>query len=191
MLLFVNTGCSSNKGVNNENNSEQNKEGEMDQGFRRPDFGQPDREPDVRGLVKSITANEVVIIKLDRPNRDNINNEDKDVEQQKDETQKTKTMNMGSGGPGMGMRGGAGKENMSEENRAQMLEKMKEMSSGEEKVVIPVGIQMLKPNTSETDKKNIMLEASLTDIKQDTMVNIWLDESVSDKKVASFVLLMK
>ena len=33
--------------------------------LRSPDFGQPERQPDAMGIVKSVTGNEVTILKLD------------------------------------------------------------------------------------------------------------------------------
>jgi predicted small secreted protein len=35
---------------------------------RRPDFGQPEKQPDIRGVVKSVTGNAVTILKIDLPN---------------------------------------------------------------------------------------------------------------------------
>ena len=86
-------------------------------------------------------------------------------------------------------RGGFGgsRPDMDEDMQAQMLERMKEMASGEEKVLIPVGIQMLKP---EEGSDPTMIEATLEDIKANTMLQIWLDKSVTDRNVARFVLVM-
>jgi len=67
-----------------------------------------------------------------------------------------------------------------------MLDKMKEMSTGEEKILIPVGIQMLKANPEEIGNP---LEANLSDIKDSSMLKIWLNEDVKDRKVASFVFI--
>jgi imidazoleglycerol phosphate synthase glutamine amidotransferase subunit HisH len=70
-----------------------------------------------------------------------------------------------------------------------MIEKMKEMGAVEETIVIPVGIQML---INETEEKNSeIIEASLVDVKTDKMIQIWLDESVEDRSIASFVFLTK
>ena len=51
-------------------------------------------------------------------------------------------MGGGFGGPG------GGPESASTSDRAAMLAKIKAMSTGEEKVIIPVGIKMLKPLVS-------------------------------------------
>ena len=81
-----------------------------------------------------------------------------------------------------------GNSDNSQEQRAEMLKRIKEMSSGEEKVLIPVGIRMLKPDASL--EKPTMVEATLEDVKADSMLEIWLEESVTDRKVANFVLIM-
>ena len=72
-----------------------------------------------------------------------------------------------------------------------MLERMKEMAASEETVLIPVGIQMLKPDSESESEKLTMVEASLADIKKDTMLQIWLDENISDREVAKFVLIIR
>ena len=63
------------------------------------------------------------------------------------------------------------------------------MSTGEEKVIIPVGIQMLKADPNNTGKQRTMVEATISYITADKMVTIWLDATVTDKKVASFVMI--
>jgi hypothetical protein len=87
------------------------------------------------------------------------------------------------------MGGPPGQGNQTSETRAQMLEKMKAMSTGEEIVVIPIGIQMLKSGDNTAGEKAEMVEASLKDMTADKMVTIWVDGNVKDKKVASFVLI--
>lgn len=158
--------------------------------FRRPDFGQPERMSDLRGLVKSSIGNEITLLKIERPQRDEdeLNQGDKTEEKEGGEETRALSMSGGGGMPGMGrgMRGGGA----GEDDEEQRLERMKSMASGEETVLIPVGIQMLKPDSSADSKEPQMLEATLEDIKTDTMIQVWLNESVSDRKVAEFVLIM-
>ncbi len=155
--------------------------------FRRPDFGQPEGRADIMGLVKSVTGNEVTILKIDRPveGKGKFNNtENKDVDGKK--------ASLGTGASGGRMPGmGRGMiKNADAEVQAQMIEKIKEMSSGEETVLIPVGIRMLMSDISSEDK-NSVLEASLSDVKIDKMIQIWLDENSTDRKLADFVMIMK
>jgi len=161
---------------------------------RRPDFGQPEREPDVRGLIKSIVSNEVTILKIERPDRgegEGMGLERADGDEDSEERQAQPLLGTGTGGRmsgmGRGIRGGS----MDDDVRAAMLEQIKEMSTGEIVVTIPVGIQMLKPGDIVENKQPEMLEATLTDIKQDKMITIWLDEAVTEKSVANFVLIMR
>lgn len=165
--LFIFSGCANENNVNNKM--------QLDD-FRRPDFGQPERRSDVRGLVKSITGNEIVILKIDRPEMNDDKNEG-------DHNNATIGQGMGRM-PGMGMR-----KSGSEQEQAQILEKMKSMATGEEKIIIPVGIQMLMANS--VDEKDSPLEASLADIKKDKMIQVWLDENISDRNIADFVMIMK
>lgn len=159
--------------------------------MRQPDFGQPDRVPDIRGVVKSIVGNEITILKIDMPNRDGNSSSTPSKAAQ---TEKT-TVNLAGGNrvPG-GMGGGMGRPGEQNENtRAEMLAKMKEMSTGEEQVIIPVGIQMLKFDT--TSGKREPVEASLADITADKSITIWTSSTSTDasasstKKMAEFVLI--
>ena len=151
---------------------------------RRPDFGQPERPADVSGLVKSITGNEVTIIKMERPQRPGQTEENSEAGEGR-----TPSMGFGAGGGVHSM--GRRPSGMDEDSRAAMVERMKEMSTGEETVIIPVGIRMLKPDANSEPGSVEMLEATLTDITADKMIQIWLDESVTDRKIASFVLIMR
>ncbi|OGF25962.1 hypothetical protein A2303_01380 [Candidatus Falkowbacteria bacterium RIFOXYB2_FULL_47_14] len=177
--------------------------------FRRPDFGQPDREPDIRGLVKSITGNEVTILKIERPDLGNAEgNNESDAAANPDQPNGDRAfvVSGGTGGGGerrgggfvmMGGPGGAGGAGTTD--RAAMLKQLEAMSTGSETVTIPVGIQMLKPDTANAKDATTggrgtnmnMIEASLSDIQAEKMLSIWLDEGVTDRKVASFVLVMR
>jgi len=163
---------------------------------KRPplDFGQPETQPGLTGIVKSIVGNEVTILKIERPAGQGGPGEGMPMNQSGEQaasgnsSQEKKpsiAMNGGpqmGGGPGMGMR-----RNASEEEQKSMIEMFKEMSSGEEKVVIPVGIRMLK--ASDSGERREMVAATLEDIKQDSMLTIWLDETVTDRKIAKFVVI--
>jgi len=83
-----------------------------------------------------------------------------------------------------------GQDSDSSDSRAKMMDALKEMSTGEEKITIPVGIKMLKSSTSTDDSgKKEMVEATLSDLTADKMITVWLNASVTDKKVAEFVLI--
>jgi hypothetical protein len=83
------------------------------------------------------------------------------------------------GGPGGG----------TDSSRAEMLEKIKEMSTGEDKIIIPVGIRMLKFDSSSDNKQREAIEAVLSDVSADKTITVWLNHDIKDKKVAEFVLI--
>ena len=156
------------------------------QGRRMPDFGQPEAPADIRGLVTSVVGNEVTILKIDRPQMgmgENSNLEE-------GEEPKASAIGTGSGGRMPGMGGGSRSSGADADSQAAMLERMKEMSTGEEKIIFPVGIQMLKAELGVGDTPT-MVEANLGDVKIDKMLNVWLNEDVTDRKVASFVLVTR
>lgn len=155
-------------------------------GKRMLDFGQPEKPANLSGLVKSILGNELTILKIEKPV---FNQGEKTDSEDKVEEKKTALSIGASNGGGM-PRGnfGGGRQAMNNGDNTAMLEVIKNMSSGEEKIIIPVGIQMLKKDNSDTKTLN-MVEATLADIKTDSMLMIWLDESVTDRKVASFVVI--
>lgn len=190
LLIFVlaTTGCVN---KNQDQKGEQAQRGE----FRRPDFGQPEEPADLRGLVKDVLGNEVTVLKMERQNREgdvrdpegqDQNSQSDNQNSQQNERRFNGRMPMGggmAGGPGMG----GGRPEMDEESRAEMMNRLKEMSTGEEKVIIPVGIKMMK--TSFSNGKMEAVEASLEDVTADKMIQIWLNKEVEDKQVASFVLI--
>ncbi|MEA3450089.1 MAG: hypothetical protein U9Q85_03920 [Patescibacteria group bacterium] len=154
--------------------------------MRRPDFGQPKRELDIRGLVKSIIGNEITVLKIERlqsnqkADSENINN---------DEEKKTPTGTTGIRIPGMGRGLKSGGITPDADVRAAMLERMKEMSTGEETILIPIGIQMLKPG--DNAEKMEMVEATFEDINENKMIQVWLNQNISDRKIAEFVLITR
>ena len=162
--------------------------------FRRPDFGQPERNADISGLIKSIIGNEVTILKIERPERNEGEENGIPDKNGSDEKDTEKASTQGFGGMSGGMRGMGGgmrsSGSLDTDAQAAMLEKMKVMSTGEEKVLIPVGIKMLKPDIENMGTME-MVEATLNDIVKDKMINIWLDENSDDRNIASFVLIKR
>lgn len=181
---FLLTACSS-TATTSSKTEDANSKNEMP---RRPDFGQPEAKPDVNGVVKSITGNEVVVLKVEMgQGLRNASSTPTDTQNKATSLNLgTATGAPGAGGPGMGQRRQGGETATSEE-RAQMMARIKEMSTGEEVITIPVGIKMLK-RSSETGSRE-MVEATLSDITSDKMLMVWLNKDVTDKKVASFVLI--
>ena len=151
--------------------------------MRKPDFGQPDRQPDTRGVVKSIVGNEVVVLKIDTPTRGN------NASSTTATTEKTKASLSGGGMPQGGgrMGGGMGGPGMegSDTTRADMLAKLKEMSTGEETIVIPVGIKMMKFDTTTGSREPV--EATLADITTDKSITVWTSPIATS--TAEFVLI--
>ena len=198
--VFILTGCTK-LGVNNDSNSSNPSDQTnginpgRNNGNRRPDFGQPDREADIRGIVKSIIGNEVDILKVDigaRRMASSTATGQMNTNQEKPSVSLTGGIipGGGAGGPrGDRAPGGGDFGERSTTDRVAMIAKLKEMSTGEEKVIIPVGIKMLKSSISSTGKQPEMVEASLSDITSDKNITIWLNADISDKKVAEFVLI--
>lgn len=156
---------------------------------RRPDFGQPKTQPEIRGVVKSTVGNEVTVLKVDMPQRASGTPTSTASSTKRLSLGGTQGAPTGPGGPGGGMGGGrpeGGPGENSTTDRETLMAQIKAMSTGEEKVTIPVGIKMLKAGT---DDPHSMVEANISDVTADKMITIWLDASVTDKKVASFVLI--
>ena len=160
---------------------------------RRPDFGQPETQPEIRGIVKSVVGNEVTVLKIDQPQGMGM------ATSTDAKATSTRPVSLNFGGTSGGGRGGVPGGNRpqgdrpegdnSTANRAAMLEKIKAMSTGEEKVIIPIGIKMLKADSSSTGKQRTMAEATISDVAADKMITVWLNNSITDKKVASFVMI--
>lgn len=182
IVLFVLTGCtkaSPTAAPTGQNSGTQS-------GRRQPDFGQPNRQADVSGVVKSIIGNEVTILKIDRPNR-NASSTPGQAGRQGGSDNATgsapaASIVSGAGGNGGGGRGGfqggpgggggaGGPGGATGDTRAAMLARLKAMSTGEETIIIPVGIRMLKVDTS--NNKRTMVEATLADITADKSLTIW------------------
>ncbi|MFA6386023.1 MAG: hypothetical protein WCW29_04750 [Candidatus Paceibacterota bacterium] len=196
LFLFVLTACGQTNKDNSQTNTatDKNNDSLRSSQTKRPDFGQPDREADVRGLVKSILGNEVNVLKVDMPGRQASSTEATNTENVKTQREAGVSLTTtgvpagGGAGMGMGMGGGpGGAGGQTADSRAQMLETLKAMSSGEEKILIPVGIKMLKFSSESGSRE--MVEANLSDVTADKMITVWLNQSVTDKKVAEFVLI--
>lgn len=180
--------------VNNVQNSANPQQNNGSPRSRMPDFGQPDRPADIRGVVKSITGNEAVILKVDmRAGRGGQNVSSTPGNDSASGNSQAPAVSLsGAGGErrafGGGGPGGQGGQGGTTE-RAAMLERIKAMSTGEETITIPVGIQMLKASSDATAKQPVMVEATLSDIVSDKSITIWLASSTTDKKVAEFILI--
>ncbi|MFA6194484.1 MAG: hypothetical protein WC719_01900 [Patescibacteria group bacterium] len=209
-LSLVLTGCAkSSQTADNQAGLDTGRPGQM----RQPDFGQPDRMPDIRGIVKSIVGNEVTVLKIDMPagGRNASSTPGQDQAGAAGVASKNAVSLVGASGipsgvpGGGGMMGGAGGPGeQTTETRAQMLAKLKEMSTGEEKIIIPVGIRMLKMDVSGNNRT--MVEATLADITADKNITVWVSAVGADgvasasttasttavttgRKIAEFVLI--
>lgn len=185
---FLLSGCASKQSTNSIHNTDNQLS--VDEP-RRPDFGQPERRPDIRGLVKKIIGNEVTILKIDRPDITEGEDNSKEDKSGGDANQKNPTLGTGGVVPGMGPGMGMGRGTHSEEDVDQdaMIKRIEAMSSGEETIIVPVGIQMLMPDTDNPGGDPI--EATLADIEKNKMIQIWLDDSAKDRQIASFVLITR
>ncbi len=162
-----------------QNNNSRNESNEISEKQGIADFERPEEKPNISGIVKTIVGNEITILKIERPEISN-NNDGENANAEKDESER----NPGSG-RGMGMGGGMGQLNTgtNDEESDERLEMLKRMSTGEEKVIIPVGIKMLKSNDGEA------VIATLDDIAKDQMLMIWINETITDKNIANFVMI--
>ncbi len=181
------TACGKQEQITKKENSNINNGGAE---FRRPDFGQPERTPDVMGLVKSVVGNQVTILKIDRGSEEEREARRKEMQESGD----TKAAPAIGGAPtmhGMGM-GGMRSGGSSGRSEADMLAMMKDRSTGEMVVTVPVGIRMLKtdPSSVPGERKGspVLIEGTLEDVKQDKMISIWLNNDIKDRKIADFVL---
>ncbi|MDD2656808.1 MAG: hypothetical protein PHQ18_04575 [Patescibacteria group bacterium] len=181
-LVFFVTGCSNNTSVNGDSASTttNNKTGQ----FQDPNM--PERNVDISGVVKSMVGNEVTITQIDM---EKIREKMMESRQASGDTNTDPAVFVGTRGTGMGpgggMMGGMGGgtppgEANSEEATARnemMAELTKEYSLGDVKVIIPVGIAMNKRGEA----------SSLADVIVGSNLSIWLNTSVTDKKVAEYV----
>jgi hypothetical protein len=201
-FLLVLTGCSSQTGNNPSGQATGTAPGGRS---RQADFGQPQRQADIRGVVKTMVGNEITVLKINMPTTGQRASSTGGTGNAGSTTKNAPAFSLGgdtpgaapvdrraAGGPGGGGfgggdRGGAGGNGQTD--RAAMLANLKALSTGEEKVIIPIGIKMLKSEINSSTKKREMVEATLTDITADKTITIWLNTAVTDKKVADFVLI--
>lgn len=194
-LIIVLTGCTSKVSLvdNNTSNEQAANQGAFRNG-RMPDFGQPDRAADLRGVVTSIIGNEVTVLEIaanqGRRASSSLESQNASSTQSLPSISLTGSTNMPRGAQGGfgGPEGGPGRNESGTTDRATMLASLKAMSTGQSKISVPVGIQMMKSETA-ADGKRTMVEASLADISADKMITVWLNTSVSDKKIADFILI--
>ncbi|MEI6529156.1 MAG: hypothetical protein WCN88_01965 [Candidatus Falkowbacteria bacterium] len=203
--LPVLTGCSNKTATTTNLQNTQNTpaQGSGQRNGRMPDFGQPDRQADVRGVVTTIVGNEVTVLKIaaNQGRRASSTNETNASSSPRNQDAPSLSLggNMegrpaaGQAGPG-GFAGGrpggpdGGPGGGGTTDRAAMLASLKAMSTGQETIVIPVGIKMMKSENDATGKRTTV-EASLADVTADKMITVWLNTSVTDKKIADFVLI--
>ncbi|MCK4744487.1 hypothetical protein KAS41_00255 [Candidatus Parcubacteria bacterium] len=182
LLIFVLAGCVE------QNNDKQDEGDKTLRNDRTLDFERPEEKPNISGIVKIIIGNEVTILKIERSMRiENGDMENRDIEKDDSRTEQRPASGFGGGigGHGMGMGGGVNTGMAADSD--ERLEMLKSMSAGEEKIIIPVGIKMLKKDNEKEDEK--MVEATLDDIAKDKMLMIWTDEAITDKNIANFVII--
>lgn len=156
-------------------------------GMRRPDYGQPQRPADISGIIKSVVGNEVTVLKIANQRRASSTPDKVQTGANASSGTRFSLSAGGQSGGGRAMGGFGGPGGGQGTDRAAMLEQLKKMSTGEEKLIIPVGIKMLKSSTNEGKRE--MVEATLADITADKSLTVWLNAAVTDKKVAEFVLI--
>jgi hypothetical protein len=165
-------------------------------GVRRPDFGQPQKPADLRGVVTAVVGNQVTILKIAvTGGQRGASSTPGTADASSSSASRTPALSLGTDGGSRGaFRGGQGGPTGpggpdSTSNRATMIAQLKAMSTGSETITIPVGIKMMKFGEDPDTQKKIVEEATLGDIATDKMITVWLDGSVTDQKTASFVLI--
>lgn len=77
------------------------------------------------------------------------------------------------------------KQALSEEERMALKEASLNATLGEVTVVVPVGIPMTKKASAGPDAPEVL--GTLADISTGSLLSVWLNEEVTDQKVAEFV----
>lgn len=200
-VLLVLSGCASKQAspMTSQNQSDSKvaqRGGDEPRNGRMPDFGQPERVADLRGVVTTVVGNEVTVLKIALNQERRASSTESNTGSSTSEApalslngsvNNIRGSQGNFGGPG-GPGGGPGQGDPSATNRTTMLANLKAMSTGQEKIIIPVGIKMMKSEIDATGKRT-MIEASLTDVIADKMITVWLNTSVTDKKIADFILI--
>ncbi|MCK4919078.1 MAG: hypothetical protein KAS01_01695 [Candidatus Pacebacteria bacterium] len=167
-----------------QNSNRQNENNKISGNNRFADFERPEEKVDISGIVKTVIGNEVTVLKIERrafAENNNTEEGDENIDNQKEQRPASGTG--GGMGMGMGMGGAQLNTETNDVDIAARLEILKSMSTEEEKVIIPVGVKMLKNENGE------MIEATLNDITKDKMLMIWIDVSITEKNVANFVII--
>lgn len=172
----------------------------------------PEREPDMMGMVSGMVGNQVTILLFNEEDMSFGQRPATDQTSENNQTDQGTALNpataFGSSGgtagtnmgPGMGGgfrgappggEGGTGtfdREAMLEA-RNEMLKELKAKSIGSETIMIPVGIPIISGGRpgGESGAQN---QISFSDIQKDSLITVWLNPEVQDKKVAEFVALM-
>jgi len=177
LLVFVLAGCAG------QSNDTQDGSAKISEKRGIPDFERPEERPNISGIVKAVIGNEVTVLKIERQTGLMENNgENRDLEEaegdKKDEERQQRPSSGFGGGMGMGTR-----SNTETRDTDERLAMLKSMSAGEEKIIIPVGIKMLK---NEDGK---MIEATLDDVVKDKMLLVWTDKGITERNIANFVII--
>ncbi|MDD3303189.1 MAG: hypothetical protein PHN31_06555 [Candidatus Gracilibacteria bacterium] len=120
---------------------------------------QPDRKMDLYGKITGIEGNEITILESD--------------------TLKDPTFNMTSEEKKKYM------QSLDETARTELKEQINSSTLGEKKVIVPVGIPIIKKTATGPDSPSI--EASIADFKVGQYVSVWMDTTIEDREVAEFV----
>lgn len=166
----------------------------------------PEREPDMMGMVSGMVGNQVTLLLFneeDMPmNRAMRPEGERDQQDQNRERSATLnpsqalgatggTMPRMGGGMGTGMRGGQGADGQMVDREAmlamrnEMLKELKSKSIGTETITIPVGIPIVgggRPGAED--------QIDFSSIQQDSIITVWLNNEIDDRKVADFVVLI-
>lgn len=178
----------------------------------------PESNPDIMGIVESVSGNEVKILKLDSSSMPGMNRNNNSGNGRSRNSSGTGS-GTGSERPQGNWQGEQGRTGSGSGSAARtaMLAELKKKSTGEETVIVPVGIQMIKMgggqknisnnqnnsnDSNNSDNSNNQgganrppmgeeTEATISDLAADKMVMIWLNSKVTDRKVAEFVSIMR
>jgi hypothetical protein len=167
----------------------------------------PEREPDMMGMVSNMVGNQVTILLFneeDMPMNRAIR-PDVDQSQQENTGERTSefnpsqalgatngtTMPRSGAGMGAGMRSGQGPDGQAIDRdalmaaRNEMLKELKAKSIGSETITIPVGIPIVGGGRPGAET-----QIDFSSIQKDSMITVWLNEEIQDKKIADFVVMM-
>lgn len=189
-IVTMLTGCSQQSNTTTETNSSSNTGNNT--------ITEPTTISDISGIVKSMTGNQFVIAVLNmgdmKGQMENQESEAPDGEDSEESVALSFGGNTMGGGPGMGSGPGGdrpegGPDGMGEKgDKDSMIQEMLKNSTESKTVTIPVGIQMIKksgPGNSTEGAEEVTLE----DLAVGSMLQIWLDDSITDRNVAEFVTL--